>query len=144
MSDVNIVVIVNRRRMHQARHLALLLIQLFVIVVHGRFGQVARRLHNSVEKIAQPMDPVPAKDAEYLPLLVRKLGGRLAAEDRELGPEEGPDTRETQMGQTGAMVEQGMDTLNESAGTILWGVKTPAKEGGGTWDIPASSDAHSN
>lgn len=105
--DINIsVVIVDGRGVHQARHLALVFVQLFIVVVHGCFaGFLLPHVAEVVEMVAEPADALAAENAEYVALLLRELGRSISTEGREIRAQEGIYPGQTQVGESWAVVE---------------------------------------
>lgn len=68
---IDIVVVTDARCMHQASHLALVFVQLFVVIVHG--GLLLEWGWFLVQIFAKSSYPIAAKDAEYVSLLLSEL-----------------------------------------------------------------------
>lgn len=84
--DVNIVVIVNRGGMHEARHLALVLVHFFFIIVHGRLVHIPLGSSFSVQVVAKKVDAFAAENTKDFALLAREFSRRLAAKYSKLIP----------------------------------------------------------
>lgn len=64
MTHVNKILIVDARGIHQAGHLALVVVQLIVVVVHRCLRVLADGPRGAVEEVAQPAYAIAAEDAE--------------------------------------------------------------------------------
>jgi hypothetical protein len=71
--NVNVFVIVNRGGMHEARDLALILVQLFVVVVHRSLVYFPLRGSFSVQMVTEEVDTFPTENTENLALLASEL-----------------------------------------------------------------------
>jgi hypothetical protein len=112
MSDIDIVFVIYDRRMHQASHLTFVLVQLFVIVIHGSFGHFAGGARTVVQVVAQSIDTFAAEDTKHLSLLLRKLWRCFAAEPGDFRNQESLHTGETEMCEPRAIVKQSMYSLD--------------------------------
>lgn len=97
--------VVNNSRVHKASHLALFLVQFFIIVIHGRLGLFVERGGMPIEKITEPRNALTAEDTENLTLLGRKLRWSLAAECSEVFSQECLNTRKAEVSKSRAVVE---------------------------------------
>jgi hypothetical protein len=71
------------------------------------------RLAVRVEEHAEARDARAAKDAEHLALVLVKFGRRFAAEDEQVVAEEGLNACKAEMREARAVVEEGVDSLEE-------------------------------
>lgn len=88
--DVNVVVIVNRGGMHEARHLArrmaLFLFQFFIVIVHGGLIHVPLGCSFSIQVVTKVVDTFAAENTKDLALLASELGGGIAAKPCQFLP----------------------------------------------------------
>ena len=80
MAHINKILIVNARGIHQARHLALIVVQLVIVIVHRGLGVLADGTRGAVEKVAQSAHALAAEDAEDFTLRWCELWRCFAAE----------------------------------------------------------------
>lgn len=91
--------------MHQASHLALVLVQFFVIVIHGSLVHFRGRGGGSVQVVAELLDAVTTEYTEHLSLLMREFRRCLATEFGELVPQEFLHSGQTEVGESRTIVE---------------------------------------
>lgn len=112
MSDIDIVFVVYDCRMHQASHLTFVLVQLFVIVIHGSFGHFAGGVRTVIQVVSKSIDTFTAKDTKHFALLLGKLRRCFAAEPGDFRNQESLHTGETEMCESRAIIEQSMYSLD--------------------------------
>lgn len=81
-SDINVILIIDASRMHKTGHLAFVLVQFIIIVVHGGFGLF--RYHVSIQVLPESGYSLTTEHAKDISLLLCELWGGFSAERGEI------------------------------------------------------------
>lgn len=76
--DINVVFVVDACRVHETGHLAFILVQLVVVVIHGGFGLF--RYHVSIQVLPKPSYAFATEYTEDVSLLLCEFRGSFSTE----------------------------------------------------------------
>lgn len=109
--DVNVFFVIDARCMHEPSHLAFILVQFIVVVVHGGFGLFGD--HVSIQVFPEPSHTFTTENTEHVSLLLRELRWSFSAERGEIISQKVRDASQTQVCESWAVVDQWSDSLNQ-------------------------------
>jgi hypothetical protein len=109
--DIDIIFVIEVRRMHQSGHLALVFVQFFVVIVHGGLRLFSHRADVSIQVFAEPGHALATEDAEDVSLLLCELWWGFPAECSKVVLKESLDASQTQVREPRAVVDQWSNAL---------------------------------
>ena len=110
-THIIVTIIADHSGMHHACNLSLVFIQILSVVVHGCLRFVGQRFCIPVQKVPKSTYSLPTEDAEDFTLLLGKLGRGFSAEESQVLSQEGVNSGQAQMGESGTVFQQEVDSL---------------------------------
>lgn len=107
--DVNIIFVIDAGCMHKPGHLALILVQFVVVIVHGGFGLFG--YHVSIQVLPEPGHAFTTEDTENVSLLLCEFRWSFSAECGEVISQKVRDASQTQVCESWAIVNQWSNSL---------------------------------